>query len=114
MFNGLNVGHYAKIYKNVDALYFQFLKIMFIYKRFYFFQRDAVVKCFREGKIWVLICTELMARGIDFKGVNLVINYDFPPSSISYVHRIGRAGRAGRTGKAITFFTQEDTPLLRR
>ncbi|CAG9767505.1 unnamed protein product [Ceutorhynchus assimilis] len=76
-------------------------------------QRDNVVKCFREGKIWVLICTELMARGIDFKGVNLVINYDFPPSSISYVHRIGRAGRAGRTGQAVTFFTQEDSPLLR-
>ncbi|ENN71883.1 hypothetical protein HUJ04_001041 [Dendroctonus ponderosae] len=76
-------------------------------------QRDNVVKCFREGKIWVLICTELMARGIDFKGVNLVVNYDFPPSTISYVHRIGRAGRAGRTGKAVTFFTQDDTPLLR-
>ncbi|KAL1488190.1 hypothetical protein ABEB36_015147 [Hypothenemus hampei] len=54
-----------------------------------------------------------MARGIDFKGVNLVINYDFPPSTISYVHRIGRAGRAGRTGKAVTFFTKEDMPLLR-
>ncbi|XP_050312873.1 probable ATP-dependent RNA helicase DDX52 isoform X2 [Anthonomus grandis grandis] len=76
-------------------------------------QRDNVVKCFREGKIWVLICTELMARGIDFKGINLVINYDFPPSAISYVHRIGRAGRAGRRGQAVTFFTEEDTPLLR-
>ena len=55
-----------------------------------------------------------MGRGIDFKGVNLVINYDFPPSVISYIHRIGRTGRAGRTGKAITFFTQDDTPNLRR
>ncbi|XP_018333580.1 probable ATP-dependent RNA helicase DDX52 [Agrilus planipennis] len=76
-------------------------------------QRDNTVRCFREGKIWVLICTELMARGIDFKGVNLVINYDFPPSAISYVHRIGRAGRAGRKGKAITFFTIDDTVNLR-
>ncbi|KZC04724.1 putative ATP-dependent RNA helicase DDX52 [Dufourea novaeangliae] len=76
-------------------------------------QRDNVVRCFREGKIWVLICTELMARGIDFKGVNLVINYDFPPSAISYVHRIGRTGRAGHKGKAITFFTEQDTPNLR-
>lgn len=55
-----------------------------------------------------------MARGIDFKGVNLVINYDFPPSAIAYVHRVGRAGRAGRRGKAITFFTTEDTVNLRR
>ncbi|XP_063920785.1 probable ATP-dependent RNA helicase DDX52 [Zophobas morio] len=77
------------------------------------FQRDNTVRSFREGKIWVLICTELMARGIDFKGINLVINYDFPPSAISYVHRVGRAGRAGRKGKAITFFTIEDTNNLR-
>lgn len=55
-----------------------------------------------------------MARGIDFKGVNLVINYDFPSTAISYVHRIGRAGRAGRPGKAITFFTIDDTVNLRR
>uniref|UniRef100_A0A1I8MKR7 Probable ATP-dependent RNA helicase DDX52 n=1 Tax=Musca domestica TaxID=7370 RepID=A0A1I8MKR7_MUSDO len=76
-------------------------------------QRDNCVRAFREGHIWVLICTELMGRGIDFKGVNLVINYDFPPSTISYIHRIGRTGRAGRPGKAITFFTQDDTPTLR-
>ncbi|XP_046386753.1 probable ATP-dependent RNA helicase DDX52 [Ischnura elegans] len=76
-------------------------------------QRDNVVKCFRMGKIWVLICTELMGRGIDFKGVNLVINYDFPPSAISYIHRIGRTGRAGRPGKAITFFTEDDSVNLR-
>ncbi|TMW49675.1 hypothetical protein DOY81_005244 [Sarcophaga bullata] len=76
-------------------------------------QRDNCVRAFREGHIWILICTELMGRGIDFKGVNLVINYDFPPSTISYIHRIGRTGRAGRTGKAITFFTQDDTPNLR-
>ncbi|XP_072749178.1 probable ATP-dependent RNA helicase DDX52 [Anoplolepis gracilipes] len=76
-------------------------------------QRDNIVRCFREGQIWVLICTELMSRGIDFKGVNLVINYDFPPSAISYIHRIGRTGRAGHKGKAITFFTRQDTLNLR-
>lgn len=76
-------------------------------------QRDNTVKAFRAGTIWVLICTELMGRGIDFKGVNLVINYDFPPSTISYVHRIGRTGRAGRPGKAVTFFTDKDKTLLR-
>ncbi|XP_067680629.1 probable ATP-dependent RNA helicase DDX52 [Haliotis asinina] len=76
-------------------------------------ERDNVVKCFRMGKIWVLICTELMGRGIDFKGVNLVINYDFPYSAISYIHRIGRTGRAGRPGRAITYFTQDDSIYLR-
>ena len=76
-------------------------------------QRDAVVKKFRTGKIWVLIATDLMARGMDFKGVNCVINYDFPQSVISYVHRIGRTGRAGRPGEAITFFTESDMTMLR-
>lgn len=77
-------------------------------------QRDNVVRSFRSGQIWVLICTELMGRGIDFKGVNLVVNYDFPPSAISYIHRIGRTGRAGRPGKAITFFTEADATYLRK
>ncbi|XP_052766131.1 probable ATP-dependent RNA helicase DDX52 [Mya arenaria] len=76
-------------------------------------QRDNVIKSFRAGKIWILICTELMGRGIDFKGVNLVINYDFPNSAISYIHRIGRTGRAGRMGKAVTFFTEDDAIYLR-
>lgn len=76
-------------------------------------QRDNVVAAFREGKIWVLICTELMSRGVDFKGVNLVINYDFPPSAVSYIHRVGRTGRAGRQGQSVTFWTMEDRPRLR-
>ncbi|XP_006138682.2 putative ATP-dependent RNA helicase DDX52 [Pelodiscus sinensis] len=76
-------------------------------------QRDNVVHSFRAGKIWVLICTALLARGIDFKGVNMVINYDFPSSAVEYIHRIGRTGRAGHTGKAVTFFTEDDKPLLR-
>lgn len=76
-------------------------------------QRDNVVKAFRERKIWVLISTELMARGIDFKGVNVVINYDFPPSTISYIHRVGRTGRANHSGNAITYWTTQDKPALR-
>ncbi|XP_053131597.1 probable ATP-dependent RNA helicase DDX52 [Hemicordylus capensis] len=76
-------------------------------------QRDDVVHNFRAGKIWVLICTALLARGIDFKGVNMVINYDFPSSAVEYIHRIGRTGRAGHAGKALTFFTEDDKPLLR-
>jgi len=76
-------------------------------------QRENTVRAFRSGGIWVLICTELMGRGIDFKGVNLVINYDFPPSAVSYIHRIGRTGRAGKSGQAVTFFTEQDRTILR-
>ncbi|OQS01510.1 DEAD/DEAH box RNA helicase [Achlya hypogyna] len=76
-------------------------------------QRDKVIKDFRTGSVWVLICTDLMARGIDFKGVNMVINYDFPQSAVSYIHRIGRTGRNGRQGEAVTFFTESDMVYLR-
>lgn len=76
-------------------------------------QRDDVVKQFRAGTIWVLIATDLMARGVDFKGVNMVINYDFPANAVDYIHRIGRTGRAGRSGSAITFFTEKDGGSLR-
>uniref|UniRef100_A0A7S2IUL6 RNA helicase n=1 Tax=Alexandrium andersonii TaxID=327968 RepID=A0A7S2IUL6_9DINO len=76
-------------------------------------QRDNTVKAFRTGKIWMLLCTDLMARGVDFKGVQTVVNYDFPQSAATYIHRIGRTGRAGRTGTAITFFTIQDFESLR-
>lgn len=50
---------------------------------------------------------------VDFKGLNCVINYDFPQSIVDYIHRIGRTGRAGRHGKAITFFAEQDADQLR-
>jgi ATP-dependent RNA helicase DDX52/ROK1 len=52
------------------------------------------VDSFRGGKTWVLIATDLMGRGMDFKGVNHVINYDFPPNIASYIHRIGEDASA--------------------
>jgi ATP-dependent RNA helicase DDX52/ROK1 len=76
-------------------------------------ERDEVMMEFRLGRIWVLICTDLMSRGVDFKTVNIVVNYDFPQSVVSYIHRVGRTGRAGRKGKAITFFTDDDVDYLR-
>lgn len=76
-------------------------------------QREEVMRRFRLGEIWVLICTDLMARGIDFQGVQMVINYDLPNTAVSYIHRIGRTGRAGRTGEAVTLFTEQDLPRLR-
>ncbi|KAJ1383254.1 P-loop containing nucleoside triphosphate hydrolase protein, partial [Ochromonadaceae sp. CCMP2298] len=71
-------------------------------------QREEIVKRFRSGQIWVLICTDLLSRGLDFKGVRMVINYDLPQSAVSYIHRIGRTGRAGRAGRAVTLFTEAD------
>ncbi|GMF03853.1 unnamed protein product [[Candida] boidinii] len=71
-------------------------------------QREMIIENFKNGKLWVLICTDVLARGVDFKGINVVINYDVPISAQSYVHRIGRTGRANRKGKAITFYTKED------
>lgn len=76
-------------------------------------ERDDAVSRMRRGESWVMISTEVMARGMDFKGVREVINYDFPRSVQSYVHRIGRTGRAGREGKAVTYFTNEDAPYLK-
>lgn len=71
-------------------------------------EREDVYKKFREGKIWVLICTELMSRGIDFRDVMMVINFDLPTSIYSYIHRIGRCGRGNKRGTAITFYTNDD------
>lgn len=76
-------------------------------------QRESAVDNFRSGKTWVLIATDVIARGMDFKGVNCVINYDFPDSAAAYIHRIGRSGRAGRRGEAITLYTEADVPFLR-
>ncbi|CAK9681189.1 ATP-dependent RNA helicase CHR1 [Candida parapsilosis] len=76
-------------------------------------QRDEVIKRFKNGDIWVLITTDVLARGVDFKGVNLVINYDVPQSAQAYVHRIGRTGRGGRAGRAVTFFTKEDDKAVK-
>ncbi|WVQ79006.1 ATP-dependent RNA helicase ROK1 [Cryptococcus sp. DSM 104549] len=76
-------------------------------------KRDDAVNAFRVGDVWMLVVTEVLARGMDFRGVKVVINYDFPQTVQSYIHRIGRTGRAGRPGKAITFFNNEDGPHLR-
>ncbi|KAF8525192.1 P-loop containing nucleoside triphosphate hydrolase protein [Hysterangium stoloniferum] len=76
-------------------------------------QRLDVVRRMRAGECWVLVCTEVVARGMDFKGIRGVINYDWPGSVQSYVHRIGRTGRAGREGFAVTYWTNEDAPFLK-
>lgn len=76
--------------------------------------RASIMRKFRAGEIWVLITTDVLARGVDFAGVNGVVNYDVPGSSAAYVHRAGRTGRAGRQGGiAVTFYTKEDIPFVK-
>ncbi|KAK5156451.1 hypothetical protein LTR04_005627 [Oleoguttula sp. CCFEE 6159] len=76
--------------------------------------RDRIMTRFRKGEVWVLITTDLLARGVDFRGVNGVVNYDVPNSGAAYVHRVGRTGRAGREGGvAVTLYTKEDIPYIK-
>ncbi|QKX62140.1 uncharacterized protein TRUGW13939_09297 [Talaromyces rugulosus] len=77
-------------------------------------RRSDIMKGFRKGEIWIIITTDLLARGVDFRGINGVVNYDIPTSSAAYVHRVGRTGRAGREGGvAVTFYTKEDIPYVK-
>jgi ATP-dependent RNA helicase DDX52/ROK1 len=77
-------------------------------------KRSDVMTRFRKGQIWVLITTDLLSRGVDFRGINGVVNYDIPTTSAAYVHRVGRTGRAGREGGvAITFYTKEDIKYVK-
>ena len=76
--------------------------------------RSDVMAGFRKGEVWILITTDLLARGVDFRGMNGVVNYDIPNTSAAYVHRAGRTGRAGREGGiAVTVYTEEDIPYVR-
>ena len=76
-------------------------------------ERERKLREFEEQKTWILITTDLLARGLDFPDVTLVINFDMPVSMVNYIHRVGRTGRGGKAGKAMTFFTNEDKPLVR-
>lgn len=75
-------------------------------------ERDLVMRAFRGGSTRVLIATNLLARGLDVQQVSLVLNYDLPRDTESYIHRIGRSGRFGRKGVAINFLTRRDQQLL--
>lgn len=76
-------------------------------------QRRDAIEGFKVGRYRVLIATDIAARGIDVKGIVLVVNYDLPSSSEDYVHRIGRTARAGAGGRAISFVTSEERGALR-
>ena len=75
-------------------------------------KRTRLMDDFRAKKTTILVCTDVAARGLDIKKVNLVVNYDLPQEAASYVHRIGRTGRAGEEGLAVSFCAFEDCEYL--
>ena len=76
--------------------------------------RERTVEQLRGGTIDILVATDVAARGLDVERIGLVVNYDIPHDTESYVHRIGRTGRAGRSGEAILFVTPRENHLLRQ
>ena len=76
--------------------------------------RDRVMRSFRDGKVQILVATDVVGRGIDVSNISHIINYDLPQSSDDYVHRVGRTGRMGREGIAFSFVTPEQGIELTR
>jgi ATP-dependent RNA helicase DeaD len=76
-------------------------------------ERERIIERLRDGRLDVLVATDVAARGLDVERVDLVVNFDAPGEPESYVHRIGRTGRAGREGEALTFFTPREIGRLR-
>jgi ATP-dependent RNA helicase RhlE len=77
-------------------------------------ERRANLKAFREGKIDLLISTDLASRGLDIEHVGRVINYHMPQHLENYIHRVGRTARAGRQGLVINFVTERDLPMVEK
>ncbi len=77
-------------------------------------KRTSIFNRFKQGKIRVLIATDVAGRGLDFSRVTHIYNYEFPRASENYVHRTGRTGRMGREGVAITFVTGQDLYAVKR
>ncbi|WP_031568526.1 DEAD/DEAH box helicase [Rheinheimera texasensis] len=75
--------------------------------------RTKVLQDFKEGKVRVLVATDIAARGLDIEELPIVVNYDLPHQAEDYVHRIGRTGRAGNVGLAVTLVTPDDLPMLK-
>ncbi|MEU1230890.1 DEAD/DEAH box helicase [Streptomyces sp. NPDC005828] len=72
--------------------------------------REQALRAFRNGKVDVLVCTDVAARGIDVEGVTHVINYQSPEDEKTFLHRVGRTGRAGAKGTAVTLVDWDDIP----
>lgn len=71
-------------------------------------KRNLIMKKFHDENVYVLVCTDVAARGLDVKGVSHVYNYDIPKNSVEYIHRIGRTARAGKEGLAVNILSDRD------
>ena len=76
-------------------------------------ERQQIMERFRGGDIRVLIATDVIARGIDVQQVSVVINYDMPKETETYIHRIGRSGRFGRKGLAINLVNSKQVSMIK-
>jgi ATP-dependent RNA helicase RhlE len=74
--------------------------------------REQALANFKNGKIHILVATDIAARGLDVEDITHVVNYDLPNEPESYVHRIGRTGRAGASGKAYSFCDRDERAFL--
>ena len=77
-------------------------------------KREQVMLDFKNGKIALLVATDIVARGIDIEDIGMVINYDVPHDPEDYIHRIGRTARASATGRAVTFVNEEEQGKFHR
>ncbi|ABO98264.1 predicted protein [Ostreococcus lucimarinus CCE9901] len=75
-------------------------------------QREESLRGFKAGDYDILVATDVAGRGIDVKGIDLVVNYELPHTIENYTHRIGRTGRAGRKGTAVSFLTSDDRDIM--
>ena len=76
-------------------------------------QRAKALEDFRDGRLAVLVATDIAQRGLDINGISHVVNYDVPQQPEDYVHRIGRTGRAAQTGDAFTFMSTDEIAMVR-
>lgn len=76
-------------------------------------ERNKALAAFKNGEVPVIVATDVLARGIDIKGVSIIINYDVPNNTDDYIHRIGRTGRYDKSGIAITFVTKRDSRIFK-
>ena len=75
-------------------------------------ERDRVLQALRDGKLKILVATDVVGRGIDISTISHIINYDIPQDCDDYVHRVGRTGRMGRDGIAFTFIVPGEGEFL--
>jgi len=106
------VNHKNKLMNIYDALIEKQYPVDFIHGEITKSERENKLTKFKNGKIRLLLSTDLLARGIDVQQLNLVINFDLPRSKETYIHRIGRSGRYGRKGVAINLVNNREIGMI--